>query len=428
MRRIAAALLLAVVAGPAMLVMAQDATTVPAFPGKIAYIGSDYNVYTFNGSDRSRTPLTEDAGASAETLLAYEWPTWSTDGRLAYFGLSVDWENQQPSTTVFVSEDGLSSGEQVYDGEAQVYNYAYWAPQNCPSSDSCRDLAVLLSDPTADGLLVERVRVGGEASSTTLGEGAPFYFSWSPDGTRMLWQRNNQRLDVYDVAAEEVVTTLEQRPGLIAAPAWSPIDDRLLVGVRGADVNRTDLTILGSANPQTLAEGLAGPVSFNWSPDGNRVAYTADRGPLTVLDAVTGETLARSPVGGVYAFFWAPNGHRLVYVTLAVQPGSFNAGTGAHMAMLAQQDPALAWSVLDVETSANWRLASFLPTQDELYLLSFFDQFAQSHRIWSPDSRHIVYGELTSERQPVITVLNVENQDTVPLTIAEGHIGVWSFE
>ena len=430
MRRITAALLLAVAFSSSVQTLAQEATSVPAFPGKIAYIGSDFNVYTIDGVDRTRTPLTDDAGTSEASLLAYQWPTWSTDGRLAYFGLTVQRTSRQPSTSVFVSDNGLSSGELVYDSDVQVYNYAYWSPQDCTDGDNCRDLAVLLSDPGEDGLLVERVRIDGETSSETLGIGAPFYFSWSPDGTRMLWQRNNQQLDIFDIGSGDVSSTLEQRPGFVAAPAWSPVDDRLLIGALGADTESTDLTIVGSDAPQLLAEDLQGPVAFAWSPDGNRIAYTADRGPLMVLDAVTGELLARSPVGGVFAFFWAPDGRRLVYVTLAVQPGSFSASaeTGGHMAALAQADPGLAWSVLDVATAANRRLAAFLPTQDELYLLSYFDQFAQSHRIWSPDSRHIVYGEMTAERQSVVTVLDVESQDSVPLTIAEGQIGVWSFE
>ena len=84
--------------------------------------------------------------------------------------------------------------------------------------------------------------------------------------------------------------------------------------------------------------------------------------------------------------------------------------------------------MLDVATGANRRLASFLPTSDMIYLLTYFDQFSQSHRVWSPDSQNLVYGELTADRQPVVTILSTSGTDSVPLTIAEGQIGVWSYE
>lgn len=427
MRSTLAAFLLACVLLPVGQAAAQDSNTLPVFTGQIAYIGPDFNVYTINGADSSRATLTDDAGSTDTSLLAYQWPTWSTDGRLAYFGLTVQRATRAPSTAVFVAPDGLTSGELVYDGATQVYNYAYWAPQDCTEGDNCRDLAVLLSDPSADGLLVERIRVDGESSSETLGTGAPFYFSWSPDGTRMLWQRNNRQLDVYDVGLGEAAT-LEQRPGLVTAPAWSPVDDRLLIGAMSDTGNTTDLTIIGNDANQALASDLQGPVSYAWSPDGNRIAYTASQGALMVIDTVTGEVVSRSPVAGILAFFWSPDSTQVAYVTLSAQPGSFTASAGGRVAALAQGNMGLAWSVMDVATGANRRLATFMPTGDMVYLLTYFDQFAQSHRVWSPDSRHLVYGEITPDNDSVVTILSVQQSETVPLTIAEGQIGVWSFD
>ena len=41
-----------------------------------------------------------------------------------------------------------------------------------------------------------------------------------------------------------------------------------------------------------LAEGFPGPVSFEWSPDGTKVAYLDEqRARLTVADARTGEAI-----------------------------------------------------------------------------------------------------------------------------------------
>jgi hypothetical protein len=72
-------------------------------------------------------------------------------------------------------------------------------------------------------------------------------------------------------------------------------------------------------------------------------------------------------------------------------------------------------------------LQGFLPTRDMLYFLSFFDQFAQSHRLWSPDSRYLVYAELTSESRQLIHLLDTNDPAAWPLTLTEGQIGIWSY-
>jgi TolB protein len=265
------------------------------------------------------------------------------------------------------------------------------------------------------------------ATSKTIGRGAPFYYSWSPDGTRMLWQRNNQQMDIFDVEQDAIVETLTQRPGNFFSPAWSPVDDRLLFGALNAEGDATDLIIVAGGQTKILAPGLNGPVSFAWSPDGNRVAYTDGQGPLFVLDAVTGETVMGSSVTGVLAFYWSPDSESIAYLTLAISPGTFSASAGGVNVARAQTPEGLVWSVMDVQAGTTRRYTSFVPTQEMIYMLRFFDQFAQSHRVWSPDSRHLLYSEITSDNRPSISVLDVTRADTVPLTIAEGVLGVWSF-
>lgn len=398
--------------------------------GQIAYVGDDHNIYRLNPVDNSQIQLTDDASATRR----YQWPTWSTDGRLAYFSLYLN--DGQVFLGAYVAEQGSDTGNLVYTGENELFNYAYWSPQNCQSSENCRDLAMLISSQS-EGMFVELLRDNGsEATSDTVGLGGPpFYYSWSPDGSRMLWQRGNRTFDVYDASADAVIDTLPQVPGVILAPAWSPVDDRLLFGVRGERAGLTDLVIVGNGSEvQKLASGLEGLVSFSWSPDGNYVAYrVASResfGPLFVLDAVTGETIARSPVNGVFAFFWAPNSRHIAYITLATPSGSFsaNAQEGGHLASPAQQrEPnGLAWSILDIKNSDVNRYGAFIPTEQMIYILSYFDQFAQSHRIWSPDSHHLIYSEMTAEG-PVINLLDATQADSVPFSVAQGYVGIWSF-
>ena len=419
--------LAAVLLGTPAVLYAQE-TPMPSIPGQIAYIGADYNVYLLAPQENSQLALTDDAGISEDVLRYYQMPTWSTDGRLAYFATAIH-QSGEIATEVFVSS-GREEGESVYTGENEVFNYAFWSPQNCPESATCRDLAVLLGSEEANGLLVELIRAGIEdTSSQSIGTGVPFYYSWSPDGTRLLLQRDGARMDIYDVAEESISAELAQTPGTFFAPAWSPVDDRLLIGVRSGDGAGTDLVIVANDETQTLVEDLGGIAYFTWSPDGNRIAYMDVQnrnrlGTLMVVDAVTGETVAQSRSNTVLAFFWSPDSDQIAYVTTtAVSPGSFS----AKMSSARQGTGGLSWSVLDVESGAVRSYGSFVPTEQMLYVLTYFDQFAQSHRLWSPDSRHLVYSEMTANSEAMISLLDTTQETSVPLFIAEGLVGIWSF-
>jgi TolB protein len=407
---------------PGTIVLAQEGGQIPpTLPGRIAYISTDYNVYSLHPATNNRVQLTEDG----DRAQPYIWPTWSTDGRLAYF-LSVT-TTREIATEIYVSDDGNSAGNLLYDGDGTRFNYAYWSPQNCNEGERCRDLAVLLS--SAEGLGVQLIRDSDEGTRNQLiGRGGPFYYSWSPDGNRMLWQRNNQRMDIFDVINNDIIDTLPQQPGAFLAPAWSPIDDRLLFGVLAEDSGTTDLVIAANDEISTLASSLEGIIYFEWSPDGNRVAYTSARGPLMILDAITGETISQTTTSGVLSFFWSPDSDHVAYITLASPPGSINAKTATERERaIYQETPEISWSVLDVETGQTRRSGTFTPTEEMLYLLVYFDQFSQSHRLWSPDSRYLLYSEITPDNRTSINVLDTTQTNVVPLSIADGFIGIWSF-
>jgi TolB protein len=135
--------------------------------------------------------------------------------------------------------------------------------------------------------------------------------------------------------------------------------------------------------------------------------------------------VARSSTNSVLAFFWSPDSEHIAYVAPVSSPGSFSAKP--YNAPVLQETAGLAWTVLDIEDSESRTYGSFFPTEEMIYLLTFFDQFAQSHRIWSPDSRHLVYSEVTPENEAVISLIDATQAVSVPLIIAEGVIGVWSF-
>ena len=91
---------------------------------------------------------------------------------------------------------------------------------------------------------------------------------------------------------------------------------------------------------------------------------------------------------------------------------------------------------LDLADGRRWPLVDFTPTQPQLTLFQFFDQFAYSHSMWSPDSRSLVFaGALDSSRATQasfgrqqaarIIVTQVEPSPDV-VSIADGFLAVWS--
>ena len=118
------------------------------------------------------------------------------------------------------------------------------------------------------------------------------------------------------------------------------------------------------------------------------------------------------------AFFWSPDSTKIAYVTL-----------------LPEEPGMLRWKVLDVATGAVSTLIDFTPSADQVTVLQFFDQFAGSHRIWSPDSRSLVFAGkvgggavLASTGQENIDRIVVVAARSFPSTnvIARGTLAFWS--
>ena len=407
-------------------VAAQDDDDETTLPGSVAYIGTDGNVYTYNFAADTVYPLTDDGGR----LRQYQWPTWSQGGELAYF--CCDAAAAQPFLETFVSVDGVTVGDVVNVSDGAIFTYAAWSPRGCDASEGCRDLAVLQSLLGEGVFGVDIIRTGAEADIQRVGQGAPFYYSWSPDGERLLLQRNTRSIGVYTVADDDI-ELYDTVPGVFPAPAWSPVDDRLLVGILNESRRSTDLAVLVGQKVEVLVDDLPGEVAFNWSPDGNYVAFRtlgeAGGTPVTVIDTITGEIVATSGFDDAFSFFWSPDSRYVAYITFASPRGSFNVSNFTPtLEQLLMQEDGLQWAVLDVTTGETRTYGSFIPTNEMIYLLSFFNQFAQSHSVWSPDSSHIVFSEIsiaTAERQ--IAILDITRPDAVPFFIAEGVIGIWSY-
>ena len=393
--------------------------------GKIAIVGSDYNVYTYDTTSQDLTQLTDDASENRR----YQWTTWSSDNRLAFFCCDLSAEGQ-----AFISADGEASPELLYENPGTAIIFAYWSPADC--GDNCRELAMLINGAT--GLSVDVLTTGSNPATTTIGSGGPFYYHWDSTGTQMIFHRGNQDLDIYNRAQNDISESLENSSSLFQAPVWSPIDDRILVALPGSSNGTSNLVIIENGESNVLVEDIPGFLSFLWSPDGQYIAYRSidqlGYGGITVIDANSGENIAVAENNTALAFFWSPDSSKIAYITVS-DDAARSANTDIFRPVsqnFAQDDSptSLTWQVLDIEAQTNLSYSTFIPTFELLYLLTYFDQFAPGYRLWSPDSRYLVFpGSLTeTQSESEIYLLDTKEINAELDVIADGVFATWSFE
>ncbi len=400
-------------------------TTPPAPPittvDLVAYVDLQGRVVAAEPDGANPTRLSPEEGF-------YTWPTWSPDGRsVAFSGVSTE-EGRRGPLTLFVrpvGEDGSGEARSVFVNERgfgpvlpSMPHYTLWSPDG-------RWLAIMANTPSGLSLLLDDPQDDEEAAH--LLAGAPLYASWSANSADMLVHAG---LGHHAVAANDVpaVDNLDILAAGYRVPAWRP-GTRSVAYVSetpdGAGTLYLDDPVQGRRTPLDETRGVT---AFLWSPDGDTlaVAHSGQTSPATGGFVYRGVRLI-SPEGErrdveideiVVAFFWSPNGRMIAYVTFA------EGGEG------------LRWNILDVASGQRWPLVDFIPTRDQMSLLIFFDQFAYSHRVWSPDSRAIVFAggivgnvgvsaSLSLQETPKVLVLSVEPASTAQ-TLDDGIMATWS--
>jgi TolB protein len=286
--------------------------------------------------------------------------------------------------------------------------YLYWAP------DSAR-LAFLTSD--GRGMMLRVVNVDGAPNVREIMPGQPSYFSWAPDGKRLLLHTGGGApigtISLWD-GTDLQPRTWEVQPSIFQAPDWLADGQTALVAITdGANAALASLDDEGRV-VRRLALARSG-ILFATAPSRTSVAYmavgTRGAGHLRLVDASgSGD---REVVGApVLAFWWSPDSSKLAFLTTRPR------GTDRSVGWLRQEQPVLHWNVLDVATGQSRTLARFEPSAAFLNLLPFFDQYAQSMRLWDRAGRRLVY----ADRGGVWT-LDVVTGETRQIDV--GVLGMW---
>lgn len=401
---------------------------IPGSPsGYLAYIASDGNIYVTTPDLGEPLALTDDATAPPEgSGLSYPRVSWSPDGKLAY--ASVIRSGNHARARLYVKADLESAPKLVGVSEDHFVIYIHWAPTPCPDRDECSRLAYLIEEPDGIGLRFVQTTPEG-TTNQLLGLGWPFYFSWSPDSQEMIWHtggasRFNEDARIAHFRLEDgEASKLDVQPGLFIAPAWSPSGGEWLVV--NAEDGRDVLQILSRSHAGTTSRSLQEAQDkhfvFSWSPDGTKVAYTVLQrsgglifGPIQVYDVVSGKseqvTASSFDISG---FFWSPDSSRIAYLSR----------------LPLREAVWMQWRVVDVRTLEDRGYAAFNPTYQMRYVISSFNQYAQSHRLWSPDGRYLVYADQDDARVERVWIVDtLAERGADPILVDEGTMGFWSWK
>lgn len=325
-------------------------------------------------------------------------PVWSGPGHVVYI------EQTAGSGSLVVAEVGAGEQRRIEFPTPPFYIY----PR--PGGGGEAEI-VTLRNSTSGGLAAEIV--ADDASVASLDGGFPFFFGWTADG-RVVAHSEDAYLDEVHPDRLPVAADL----GTFAAPG---VRDNEIVYVRSAgstsfltltsDDETVDLaSIVGPAHLVVGGDQVAvrsvGPVA---EPGTNAVEVLAQSVPAVRPDALVvvgldDGTLEIAADGGIVAFFWDPSARRLLYLDFG---GS--------------ESNELAWHVWEGGEVTDF--STFTP--DPIWFATFvpfFDQYAQSMTLWSPDSTAFAFSG-TVDGESGVWVQHLDRE--APVRISAGTWVAW---
>jgi TolB protein len=404
---------------------------VPAEPvNRIVFINENRQIETINPDGSDQRQLTSDAKS-------YLFPAWSWDGRtIASIGSTIN----GAGIYVMPDEAEIEAIEEVHFSSMDSPFYLYWAPDD-------RQISFLAND-RPNGISLNVVERDGSSAARTIATGSPMYWEWAADSRRMLVHSGSEtgdsRLVLMDDFGRPVAPQVPS-PGPFQTPGISP-SGRFWAYSQFRSGGTTWLVVDDRQAGTDVSRRHAGLVAFNWSPVADEVAYISSDGkntfspwgPLRLMNAETGDVRLLS-AETVLAFFWSPDGRKIATISIPDE-GLFGEQFEVRNAKdrrLARFAPANAreqaaqlpphafrLNVIDVQSGEGLHLmetnlSPIFMTQ----FLPYFDQYALSHQIWSPDSTSLVL-PFVEGRFSELSLVNTRNGRTTRLT--GGSIGFWS--
>jgi TolB protein len=397
------------------------------------------------GTDASRIAVI-DAGGGLSTTdtvggsvvrygepgIRFSFPTWSPDG--TRFAVIAE-RSGDTAIHVFTRPAGDGTAADpvvVYNSAERPPFYAYWSPDG-------RSLAFLTTEP--NGLALRIAPADGSTPATVIREGSPIYWAWA-DPSRLLVHSGGEGLAGFfgeirrDGVATEPAAVLA---GAFRVPAASE-DGRFRAFVAPGEATPQRIVVESRDRATSHAVDVFGVAAIAFGRGSDELAFIAPAGegrdtvvpvgPLRLLDATSGavRTLLDSTVIG---FFWAPDGKTIAALEVPA-PGEDKIASIGRASLIstssawdvAAEGPKLRLAFVDVGSGtirSHWgfNVSEVFVNQ----VLPYFDQYALSHRMWSPDSTSIVIPVLADGTDQV---MGVPVDGSGARKVADGVAGFWS--
>ncbi|MEA2538180.1 MAG: TolB protein [Chloroflexota bacterium] len=406
----------------------------PTSPGLIAVVDDNGALSTMDDGGGSRVSYPAPG-------VVFGFPAWSSDGsRIAIVGES----SRDSAIYVFtVQRDGpgsLADGAKpvvIYRSADHVPFYLYWAPGD-------RAVAFLASEATDISLRIApadgSAPLDGSGPGAIIRQGQPLYYDWIDAERLLLHVGSGTDAFTGEVGLDgKPSSRVLQGTGVFRSPSASR-DSRYLAYVRSKAADGSGQLVVaargGSASHQMP---VFGPVAFEFDPFGTTLASIAATtpvdptlgipiGPLRLMNPATGKIRTLLD-GSVVAFWWSPDGKTIAALRVA-QPGDdqVTADLGLVLAGAVVPGPSAGGAVqapgiavrltfVDVATGDAQpdrvvRLADHFVNQ----LLPYFDQYALSHRLWSPDGASILLPLVDAAGRDQVVVVPADGSGPRPIT------------
>lgn len=403
--------------------------------GRIAYIGTDGNLYITDQGGVETIRMTEDGSVQDDRrFISYISPTWSPDSSsLAY--VRVASSGGAISSVLMRAPAGGGRVEELFDAEGETPTYVAW------SHDSQAIGFITRTQGRFDDVL-RWVPADASGRSIVLDAGTPLYWSWASGSRRVIVHADQDavpRLAFLEIDEEGEISEERFNAQLapFQAPAFSSDGELILVAAANPDGQNALYLINSAGVVQRELTTYEGSIAFAWSPDNEQVAYIAGQpdaggelsrgGPLRVMGIdAAGEAAITSPEEDVFAFFWSRNSEKIAYFVRGAPPAE---GEDDPLYRVAEENGAaiIDGYVLDVASGSSRQVLRLIPTSSFLAVLRSFDQYHQTSTIWSPNSELFVVTGFTLQGGPAVVV--VDSTGAIePRLVTPGLMAFWSWE